>query len=390
MSLFLSHERLCNYLLKMVFWKATYGLKDRFGSKGHISKLMRIDLKPTERCNLHCPICGQWGDHGSYRTGLHKAHRGLPIGVWNRLIDEMKDIRPLFYIWGGEPLLYPDIIPLIKKIRSIGAPCFMVTNGRALEELAEEIVDASPDMLLISLDGPEGIHDTIRGQSGLYNSIISGLEKVESAKKKRGSMYPLIMTTTTLSSANQHSLVDLFTDLRERKVPLDSALIALPWMVTEEECRSYEEALKRRFSYNEPSFARGFVNELGEDSIFQLQQEVERLKTMDFPFSLAFFPDIPTHSWDSFLHQEKVTLGKNSCNAIYTTVQIAANGDVSSCRDFPDLVHGNIKEQSLCSILNNKSFCNFRKEIKKEYLPLCHKCCNLYEHSGLYFPALKL
>lgn len=390
MSLFLHNERLRNYLLRTILWRGTHALKDRHFGKGTLSKLMRIDLKPTELCNLNCAICGQWGEKGTHRNGHHSASKGVPFEVWSSLVDEVKEQRPFFYIWGGEPLLYDDIIPLIKKVRSIDAPCFMVTNGTRLEEMAEELVEASPDMILISLDGPREVHDTIRGKKGLYDTILRGIEKIDETKKRHNTKYPLIMTTTTLSPMNQNSLLPLFEDLRERDIPIDSALLALPWMLTEEECQSYEEVLAHRFDKHTPSFARGFVNQLEPDTLAQLRVEVQELKKLTLPFSLEVFPDIKTAQWKEFIHQTETVLKKNRCNAIYSTVQIAANGDVSSCRDFPDIVHGNITKEHLGDILNNESFCRFRQEIQNDYLPVCHKCCNLYEHTGVYFPALKL
>ena len=50
--------------------------------------------------------------------------------------------NPIVSLFGGEPFLYPDILPLIREIKSRGLTCTVITNGGRLEALARELVES--------------------------------------------------------------------------------------------------------------------------------------------------------------------------------------------------------------------------------------------------------
>jgi radical SAM protein with 4Fe4S-binding SPASM domain len=55
------------------------------------------------------------------------------------------------------------------------------------------------------------------------------------------------------------------------------------------------------------------------------------------------------------------------------------NGDVAPCRDYPDYVVGNIKEDSILDIFNNGRYRKFRQALKDMggLFPICARCCGL-------------
>jgi radical SAM protein with 4Fe4S-binding SPASM domain len=54
------------------------------------------------------------------------------------------------------------------------------------------------------------------------------------------------------------------------------------------------------------------------------------------------------------------------------------NGDVATCRDYPDYVCGNIQKQGLLEIWNNDRYRKFRESLKNDgLLPICSRCCGL-------------
>jgi radical SAM protein with 4Fe4S-binding SPASM domain len=55
------------------------------------------------------------------------------------------------------------------------------------------------------------------------------------------------------------------------------------------------------------------------------------------------------------------------------------NGDVVTCRDYPDVVVGNIKEKSILELWNNDKMRGFRNLLKEEggLLPVCTRCQGL-------------
>ncbi len=72
--------------------------------------------------------------------------------------------------WGlGEPLLHPDIVEMVALAEELGARTELITNGLLLDqEMAEGLVQAGLDTLVISVDGasPEA-HAGIRAGADL-------------------------------------------------------------------------------------------------------------------------------------------------------------------------------------------------------------------------------
>src|ERR1700730_16058616 len=145
-----------------------------------------VQLRVTNLCNLRCKMCGQWGDTGIFRSQsssatatdgalerqriqeLIGAKRQLALRDYVRLLDELAPARPIISLFGGEPFLYPDILPLIGEIKRRGLTCTVITNGGRLEALARELVESGIDSIAVSIDGPPEVHDRIRGSSGTF------------------------------------------------------------------------------------------------------------------------------------------------------------------------------------------------------------------------------
>src|SRR5258708_18904961 len=145
-----------------------------------------VQLRVTNLCNLRCKMCGQWGDSGIYRDDgfsasatdgekernrireLIGAKRQLALADYVKLLDELAPSRPIISLFGGEPLLYPEILPLVREIKSRGLTCTVITNGGRLERYARELVEAGIHSIAVSIDRPPQAHDPIRGQKGSF------------------------------------------------------------------------------------------------------------------------------------------------------------------------------------------------------------------------------
>ncbi len=81
-------------------------------------------LEPTSECNLKCDGC--------YRQNAPHSHKALDdvrqeLDVFARLRRS-----DCISIAGGDPLVYPDIVPLVREIRGRGWKPIINTNGKAL------------------------------------------------------------------------------------------------------------------------------------------------------------------------------------------------------------------------------------------------------------------
>ncbi len=93
--------------------KETFNLRHPLGSgkDGAADALRLIGIRISDLCHLRCHTCGQWGDNGYLRgTPLKELkRREIPVEKYMAMADEVHRLgwRPVWYIWGGEPMMYP-------------------------------------------------------------------------------------------------------------------------------------------------------------------------------------------------------------------------------------------------------------------------------------------
>jgi uncharacterized radical SAM superfamily Fe-S cluster-containing enzyme len=81
-------------------------------------------IEVTDICNLACPGC--------FRRNNFEGHR--PLGEIKKEILQCREMTNCsrISISGGEPLLYPDIIEVVKFITSLKLKCIILSNGELL------------------------------------------------------------------------------------------------------------------------------------------------------------------------------------------------------------------------------------------------------------------
>lgn len=119
-------------------------------------------LEITQACNLSCPVCYAASPAGSHR-GLAELCADLQAFVAAR------GSLDILQLSGGEPLLHPDLLPLIDFAKSLPIEHVMLnTNGLALvhdPQLAPALAARKPHLeLALQLDGLDRrCHETLRG-----------------------------------------------------------------------------------------------------------------------------------------------------------------------------------------------------------------------------------
>lgn len=92
-------------------------------------------LEPTAKCNLSCYGCYRKNEVDSHKT-LEEIRRDLEVFKKLRKSDGIS-------IAGGDPLLHPDIIEIVKMVKAQGQKPIINTNGIALtKELFGQLKEA--------------------------------------------------------------------------------------------------------------------------------------------------------------------------------------------------------------------------------------------------------
>jgi MoaA/NifB/PqqE/SkfB family radical SAM enzyme len=163
----------------------------------------------TSRCNLRCAHCA-----------VSDVYHRPQVTVWEVSYEEglviLERLRQAGYqhltFLGGEPLLRRDIVDLVAAARRMDFPqLVLVTNGTCLTpQLADGLLDAGLDELVVSLDGATAqTNDQVRGQ-GSYARALEGLATLR-CRRPTGSHLKIVVQLT-LSRPNLHEatmMVDL-------------------------------------------------------------------------------------------------------------------------------------------------------------------------------------
>jgi radical SAM protein with 4Fe4S-binding SPASM domain len=132
----------------------------------------------TENCNLSCRHCYQ-GERSTDEMPLSEIKRTIAeaadmVTAWS---DEYGlDFSRSMTITGGEPLLRPDIFVILDEVRKQGFDCTLLTNGTLISlDVAARLASMGLAGVQVSIEGPEEVHDSIRGR-GSFAASASGIE----------------------------------------------------------------------------------------------------------------------------------------------------------------------------------------------------------------------
>lgn len=159
-------------------------------SRGRVPLAVRFQL--TNRCTLQCKYCNLW------HTKVEEISTQQVIDILDKLA-ELGTKRISFS--GGEPLLREDISEIIDYCWKKGIYPEMNCNGTLVPRLIKAIQNL--DFLKLSLDGPEEIHDLVRGK-GSYKKVIAAADAAYRNKINFG--FATTLTKHNIDSIN-HVLV---------------------------------------------------------------------------------------------------------------------------------------------------------------------------------------
>lgn len=310
------------------------------------NELELVHFQITRNCNLRCWFCGQWGKQGFFKDGSGKA---MEYGDWLALARELAALprKPDIVLWGGEPLVCPDFDRLARTLHRMGFRLGLVTNGTLLDRHPETVRDCFVQ-IYVSLDGPETVHDSIRGR-GVFRKVAENLRLLRGGKAK-------IAINTVLTPKLMEDLdgaLDAFAALQPDEVLLQE-MIGL----SREEIEAYSRWLEDTFG-QKASEIHGW-----EGNVFPDPRRREKIDAVlagrEDPFRVVYKP-------------HGMACGKQ-CDSPLRHAHVTWKGSVCFCTDFYDFSAGNVLEMPLLEILENETAERYRREIAAGNNPACDHC----------------
>src|SRR5207248_3028570 len=83
---------------------------------------------------------------------------------------------PIVSICGGEPMIYPEIGPLVRGILKRRKHIYLCTNGMFIKKRLHEFKPTSRFFFNVHLDGLEETHDRAVERAGVFKAAVEGIQ----------------------------------------------------------------------------------------------------------------------------------------------------------------------------------------------------------------------
>jgi len=330
----------------------------------------------TYVCNLRCTMCGQWGESGAFNEFSNEILRQrLSVEEFGKIIEDVKGFKPNITLFGGEPMLHPQWLEIVRLVKQAGLRCNIVTNGTLIKKNAAEIIAAGLDEIIFSLDGPEEIHDRIRRIPGTFKLSIEGFQRLNELKKQNRSKKPIVNINCTLWEDNYRYIDETIkvAEWIEAAGLTFHHLLFLSKPTVQDFLLFFTDHFKQRPS-DWIGFARTDTPEIDVDFL------LEKIRTVNaghYRTNVSFYPNLSEaeiRQWYSQFEFESTSY-KNRCLSLWLTAYIFPDGSVRPYHSM-NYTPGNVRENKFTEIWNNADYQNYRKYIKEhKRFAVCAKGC---------------
>jgi len=171
-----------------------------------------INLFITDRCNLYCSHC-------FYAAHLNKPVHEMTLEQYEKVFSSMKHPLKTIIMTGGEPFLRIDIVGIIKildkyKTEKINIPTNATLPTIVVKKVKEILDNTNIDLnIQVSIDGPEDLHDEIRGMRGSYKKCVETIKLLKDLKNDHKNFD--VTVSTTISRRNINRVKELAESIKE-------------------------------------------------------------------------------------------------------------------------------------------------------------------------------
>jgi MoaA/NifB/PqqE/SkfB family radical SAM enzyme len=335
------------------------------GTAGNVPDLDRLSTLPIlllnvhEHCNCRCLMCDIWQRKDGRELDLDRfaRHREslMRLGVQQVVLT------------GGEPLLHRRFAELCSFLQGCGARVTLLTTGLLLSKHAAAIADGV-DEIIVSLDGPEEVHDQIRRVKGAFQLIHRGVGDVRERKPRMP-----VHGRSTVQKAN-HVLLRQ-TVAAAKFLSLDS----ISFLAADVASQAFNRALVW------PTERQSQIA-LSREEVAALEDEIEVLVQENANDLRAKYILESPAKLRRIARRFREQLGELAsiaplCNAPWVSAVVEVDGSVRPC--FFHRKIGNLEENTLEQAVNNRDAQRFRASLDIETNPICRRCvCSLNYSTG--------
>jgi len=340
-----------------------------------------VVILPTLRCDQTCPYCFQRSTAGM--TAPSRYQDELSLADWKTVIAPVRPVKSSVIVMGGEALLYPRALELLRAVRDADLPLTLITNGMALPEFAAELANLGLSRLIVSIYCPAPVSNRLRGHPQGFQRAVQGIDLVIAQRGVCPS--PLVQVSCTISvytHTHLHSFVEQMGALGVDLIVLNNLIYATPAQV-----HAQGEALRHIWGTAQDNAALNHGAQLGIDPTI-LQHELVAIRNGPWSDRVTVAPPSSENHFQYYYAPHAPPFAGQRCTAIYRELWVLPNGDVAPCGLINSISMGNVFERGLMAIWNGPPFRRFRRLLAHGLLPACVRCAKLsYRRPPLGYQA---
>jgi MoaA/NifB/PqqE/SkfB family radical SAM enzyme len=310
-------------------------------------------LETTSRCNSRCETC-------ILTFGGREPGRDLRWDEFRRIVDQFPALERVLLHGIGEPLLNPDLVPMIAHLKARAATVLFNSNAITLgPRLRRRLIESGLDELRVSLDATsrEAYH-RLRGVDA-FDRVVGNLEALTAARRAAGVERPRVSLWFTGLRANVEEIAGL--------VPLARRVGA-------------EEITLQRLVYNGLGLATAEQSLHGrlqarEAGLIREAAAAARAAGVRLSASGATTPEVSLTPSDA-------ARPWSACRRPWMLAYVTVHGNVLPCciapwvtAHYEGIVLGNLQAESLESVWGGERYRRFREALVTDSPPEpCRGC----------------
>jgi len=315
-----------------------------------LASLPILLLNVHEHCNCRCLMCDIW---------QREDGKELDLVDFKRQRDSIEALGvEHIVLTGGEPLLHRNFEGLCRGLKESGVRITLLTTGLLLAKRAEVVAEYL-DEVIVSLDGPEEVHDQVRRVKGAFRLIGDGVVAV----RRHAPALP-IRGRSTVQKANHHLLRQTVAGAKRL------GLSSISFLAADVSSQAFNrELIWPGERQNQISLMPDEIRALEEEITELIEENAEDIQSMYIVESPGKLLRI--------VRRFKEQLGKMApvaprCNAPWVSAVMEVDGSVRPCFFHPSI--GNVREQTLAEVINGDEALRFRASLNVSENPICKRC----------------
>jgi radical SAM protein with 4Fe4S-binding SPASM domain len=343
-----------------------------------------VSLQLTYRCNLRCTHCYQWNEQGFFRDfSPARQKTELDVEIVESVLRTTAPARSKLFLWGGEPLMHTKFGRVASLLEQYPRTVNVCTNGLLFKRKLDDLLRIGENLnLLVSLDGLGDDHEELRGK-GTFMRTVDNIKMMLDLKRAGQFAGEL-----SLSCMVSHVTVGKMYEFMEwaEELGVNTVYFQFPWYISPEVAAQMDEVYETSFSWLKPDTGtkqptwHSYTYQLPAEQLPVLRDSMARLASRAWRVRVRYQPQLEADEVEDFiLGTSRPAQRRSKCLAVSNRMEVHADGNVSSCKFFPEFVVGNLYDTEVTELWQSESFRQVRSILSANgMMPVCSKCILLY------------